>query len=93
MRISGTDYSERRHLERDARDLQAMTAEIVGHVPRMRAACATDQDFWFWFTGELDSVRRCARSPEERERLTHFLRSALGSAVIDPHGGHGARGR
>ena len=86
MRIAGADFSERKALERDARDLAIMTVEIAGHVPRMRAACATDQDFWLWFTGELESVRRCARSAAERECLTQILRRALTSAETDPAG-------
>jgi hypothetical protein len=86
MRIGGADFSERKGLDRGVWDLQTMTDEIAGHVPRMRTACATDQDFWLWFTGELASVERCARSVEERERLTQILRLALSSAEVDPRG-------
>ena len=57
-------------------NLSSMVVEIANHVPRMRAACRADVEFWDWFAGEVDSVRRNAGSPEEAENLIDLLKRA-----------------
>ena len=57
-------------------NLDSMVREIASHVPRMRAACRADVEFWDWFAGEVDSVRRNAGSPEEAEKLVDLLKRA-----------------
>lgn len=54
-----------------------MAEEIVKHVPRMLKAYPTEAEFWHWFGGEVDSIRRHARTFDEKERLTRHLMQAL----------------
>ncbi|MET0583059.1 MAG: hypothetical protein ABWZ08_13965 [Pseudoxanthomonas sp.] len=83
MNIAGRDFHDRRSHERAALDLEAMVEEIARHVPRMRAAYDTEEGFWHWFKGEVDSVRRNSRSVEEGERLTAKLRQALDDLALE----------
>ena len=67
-------------------NLSSMVVEMASHVPRMRAAFPAEAEFWAWFAGEVDSVRRNAGNPEEAEKLVDLLKRAAGEA------GNGAAG-
>ena len=77
MRALGREYSGGSGGVRRGYDLDSMVEEISRHVPRMLAAYPTEGEFWNWFSGEVESVRRNARSHEERDRLTEQLMQAL----------------
>ena len=65
-------------------NLSSMVVEIASHVPRMRAAFQAEADFWDWFAGEVDSVRRNAGSREEAETLVDLLKRAASQASERP---------
>lgn len=70
------------------RELEAMVEELEGHVPRMLRACGDEDGFWFWFSGEADSMRRNAESRADRlfvcDRINAMLRRAgIGRQVPD----------
>ncbi|RYZ73772.1 MAG: hypothetical protein EOP91_04295 [Lysobacteraceae bacterium] len=77
MEIAGRSFTERASDRRADADLEAMALEIVRHVPRMIKAYPTEVEFWHWFSGEIESIRRNARTFDERERLTARLIQAL----------------
>lgn len=91
MRNLGQNYSERVDAGRSRLALEQMAEEIARHIPRMRAL-TSDADFWYWLKGEIDSVRRNARTTEEKERLTDKLRQAAGApaAVVNDFQAPGA---
>src|SRR5687768_15465863 len=73
MRIAGRNYVERKAQVRQLADLTRMAREIASHIPRMSASCSASAEFDFWFSGELESVRRNASSPEQGELLAREL--------------------
>lgn len=77
MKIQGRDFGARTTHYRVDYDLDTMVAEIARHVPRMRSAAASEAEFLHWFQGEMDSVRRNARTPEHWASLRTLLEGSL----------------
>ena len=85
MKVMDRDYTDRVRALRRANDIQAMAAEIAGHIPRMWQHSPTPADFWHWFCGELDSVLRNAPTNMQQDRLRSGLMTALArSGVPEP---------
>ncbi|MET0581002.1 MAG: hypothetical protein ABWX88_10270 [Pseudoxanthomonas sp.] len=82
MKIMGRDYSRRKTPHRRYHDIGAMTEEIAGHIPRMWTRSSSQEDFWHWFCGEVDSVVRNASDHAEQGRLRARLRAALARAGV-----------
>lgn len=62
--------------------MAAMANEIAGHIPRMWKRSSSEDDFWRWFCGELQSVARNAADLKERGRLHARLLAALSRAGL-----------
>jgi hypothetical protein len=58
-------------------NLEAMINELEGHVPRMFRDYSDEAGFWLWFSGEADSMRRFARSTEERHYVCDRMNQML----------------
>ena len=85
MKVMGRDYMDRVRALRRANDIQAMATEIADHIPNMWRKSPNPGEFWYWFSGELESVLRNASTDDERERLRDGLMKALnGSGVPEP---------
>ncbi|MET0581685.1 MAG: hypothetical protein ABWZ08_06920 [Pseudoxanthomonas sp.] len=82
MKIMGYDYSRRKTQHRRYHDIGVMTDEIASHIPRMWKRSTSEQDFWFWFCGEMDSVERNASDTAERSRMRARLQAALARAGV-----------
>ncbi len=63
-------------------DMAAMANEIAGHIPRMWKRSSSEDDFWRWFCGEVQSVARNAADLKERSRLHARLLAALSPAGL-----------
>lgn len=63
-------------------DMAAMASEIAGHIPRMWKRSSSEDDFWRWFCGELQSVARNAADLKEKRRLHASLLAALSHAGL-----------
>lgn len=83
MKATVRDYSMRRIPYR-RHDLGAMANEIASHVPRMWKQSTTEDEFWRWFCGELQSVVRNAADMQEGDRLHGRLLAALTRAGLPP---------
>jgi hypothetical protein len=63
-------------------DMTTMASEIAGHIPRMWMLSSSEDDFWRWFCGEVQSVVRNAADTKERSRLHGRLLTALSRAGL-----------
>ena len=77
MKILGRDYSRRITPHRLHYDIGAMSEEIANHIPRMWKRSPSEEVFWNWFCGEVDSVVRNAADANEKGKLRSRLLAAL----------------
>ena len=66
-------------------NLEAMINELEGHVPRMFREYDDEAGFWMWFSGEADSMRRIARSLEERHYVCDRMNEMLERTGVTRH--------
>lgn len=82
MKAMARDHSKQRTPRRRHHDVGAMTSEIASHIPRMWMSSPSEDDFWRWFCGEVQSVARNAADIKERSRLHGRLLAALSRAGL-----------
>lgn len=58
-------------------EMAAMANEIADHIPRMWLRSSSEDDFWRWYCGEVQSVLRNAADTKEKIRLHARLLAAL----------------
>ena len=81
MKAIARDHSKKRMPYRP-HDLGAMTSEIASHIPRMWMHSPSEEDFWRWYCGEVQSVVRNAADIKEKSRLHARLLAALSRAGL-----------
>ncbi|HEX7804195.1 MAG TPA: hypothetical protein VF471_15700 [Pseudoxanthomonas sp.] len=82
MKAMAHDHLKRRIAHRRQHDMATMAKEIAGHIPRMWLRSPSEDDFWRWFCGELQSVVRNAGDIKEKSRLHARLLAALSRAGL-----------